>query len=380
MSACAPTLLALAAYGSTPKDAPSWVQEISSRTTPAYPGKTPAAVLFEEQHVTVDPSGVITISTRKAIKILTRDGQRDAVAEEYYFAGGRRVKQLHAWLIAPNGFVKTFEKNSVADIGAFGEMELYNDIRVRRIQAEAPEIGAVFAYESEVEEKSLFAQDEYLFQTNLPEVESRYVLTLPPGWTPKAVVFNHAPIQPVVDGSTYIWELKDLPFREREEHSPSMPTLAPRLAIDFRPSGATPALIGTCFQSWRDVSRWHSGLSAGQDQTTPELSAEVAELTAHAQSEYQKIQAIAHYVQTIRYVAIEMDEAHGGGYKPHAAGAVFHKQYGDCKDKANLMRAMLKAAGIQSYLVAISAQDRNFVRAEWPSPTQFNHMILAIHV
>lgn len=44
------------------------------------------------------------------------------------------------------------------------------------------------------------------------------------------------------------------------------------------------------------------------------------------------------------------------------------------------MRAMLKSAGIESYLLAISAHDRTFVRTEWPSPNQFNHMILAVRV
>jgi len=43
----------------------------------------------------------------------------------------------------------------------------------------------------------------------------------------------------------------------------------------------------------------------------------------------------------------------GGGYKPHLARQVFDKQYGDCKDKANLMRTMLKALGIPSYMMSI---------------------------
>lgn len=113
---------------------------------------------------------------------------------------------------------------------------------------------------------------------------------------------------------------------------------------------------------------------------TPEIADKARQLTANAPTAYAKIQAIGSYVQAIRYVAIEMDLAHGGGYKPHAAEAVLRKQYGDCKDKANLMRAMLKAAGIESHLVAIFSGDRTFVRQEWPSPQQFNHMIVAVRV
>lgn len=254
----------------------------------------------------------------------------DAVAQESYFNGGRKVKQLRAWLVAPNGFVKVFDKNSMADIGVFDQMELYNDIRVRSIRAEDPEIGSVFAYESQVEDKPLFAQDDYQFQNNLPAVRSRYILTLPSGWNATSVVFNHEAIQPVIDGSTYTWELKELPFHEHEEHSPSMFGLVPRLAVDFHPPSNTP-LAAICFNSWTDVSRWHGQLAAGQDQVTPEIADKVRELVSSAPSEYAKIQAIGRYVQKIKYVAIEMDQAHGGGYKPHAAAVVFRKQYGTAR-------------------------------------------------
>ena len=39
---------------------------------------------------------------------------------------------------------------------------------------------------------------------------------------------------------------------------------------------------------------------------------------------------------------------------------------------------MLKAAGIESWPVSIFSGDPLFVRAEWPTPQQFNHCILAI--
>jgi hypothetical protein len=377
---CAFFFAATLSFATTSKDVPSWVQEVSSRNLPAYNGKVPAAVLLEEQRVSVDGLGLVTTKERKAIKIFTHEGKREAEATVAYSRGGRRVKSLRAWLIAPNGFVKTFEKNSIADMGAFEQMELYNDIRFEQIKAENPELGAVFAYEVEVEERTLFAQDEYAFQGRLPAVESRYVLTVPGGWSVKSALFNHSPLEPVVDGTTYTWKLSDLPFHEREAHSPSVYGMVPRLAVDFLPPPNAPNVTSTCFRSWTDVSRWHTNLSAGQDEVTPDLTAKSRELTANAKTEYDRIQAISRYVQKIKYVAIEMDLAHGGGYKPHAASLVLRKQYGDCKDKANLMRSLLKAAGLESYLVAIYSGDRNYVRQEWPSPSQFNHMIIAVRV
>jgi hypothetical protein len=57
---------------------------------------------------------------------------------------------------------------------------------------------------------------------------------------------------------------------------------------------------------------------------------------------------------------------------------VLSRNYGDCKDKATLLRALLKAVGIDSYMVALYKGDREYVRKEWPSPMQFNHAIVAV--
>ena len=358
------------------KDIPGWVEEIATRKLPAYPGKVPAADLLNEQHVTLDPAGTVTITERGAIKILNQQGRKDAYVRVHYWKNRRDVKDLHAWIVSPSGFKKTFDKGSVLDVGSFSEDILYSDGRARMIIADDPEIGSVFAYEFTVQEKALIAQDQFYFQSRLPTVLSRYILTLPSGWTAKGIFFNQSPVEPLVSDSTYTWEAKDLPFHEEEDESAD--TL-PRLAVSFVPPAGSPSNAVT-MSSWAEASRWQYSLVDGQDEVTPEIAAKVTQLTAGSKSDYEKICAIGHYVQSLRYVAILMDVENGGGYVPHTANEVFSKQYGDCKDKANLMRCMLKAAGVPSYLVAIYSGDRTHVRQQWPSPRQFNHMILAAKV
>lgn len=334
----------------------------------------PAAVLLNERHVTVEASGDILIQTRRAVKILTDEGRKEATAAAWYYAG-EKPPRIRAWLIGPSGFIKAYKKKDIADIGAFAEWALYDNLRFRAIHDENPEIGSIFAYESQSERKPLFAQDDFAFQSNLPALESRYTLTLPAGWTPSGTVFHHPPIAPVVDGSTYVWELKNLGFRESERNAPQMRSLVPSLAVDFDVS-AHAAAGPQCFRTWAGVSRWYSGLISTQEQVTPDIAAKVAELTAHAKTDDDKIRAIGRYVQRMRYVEIQLSQI--AGYRPHAADDVFRNQYGDCKDKANLMRTMLNAAGIPSYLVLIYAGDRTYVHKQWPSPDQFNHVIIAV--
>ena len=104
------------------------------------------------------------------------------------------------------------------------------------------------------------------------------------------------------------------------------------------------------------------------------------ELTANSKTDFDRIKAIGHFVQNLQYISIDIGVGRGNGYRPHAASQVLAKAYGDCKDKANLMRAMLKSIDITAYPVAIYLGDPNHVSEEWASPYQFNHCIIAIKV
>lgn len=79
--------------------------------------------------------------------------------------------------------------------------------------------------------------------------------------------------------------------------------------------------------------------------------------------------------QQIRYVGIEIGI---GGWQPHTAEDVFRYRYGDCKDKATLMIAMLDAVGIRSTWVSV---DTRRGRIDPGAPSLFgNHMIAAIEI
>jgi hypothetical protein len=89
----------------------------------------------------------------------------------------------------------------------------------------------------------------------------------------------------------------------------------------------------------------------------------------------EKMQALAGFAQSdIRYVGIELGI---GGWQPHPASEVFLHRYGDCKDKATLLRSMLGEIGIESYHVVIYTE-RGAVTPQTPAHHGFNHAILAI--
>ena len=90
------------------------------------------------------------------------------------------------------------------------------------------------------------------------------------------------------------------------------------------------------------------------------------------------MQALAGYVQQdIRYVAIELGI---GGLQPHPAKEIYSHHYGDCKDKATLLSAMLKEVGVDSYYLSINTT-RGAVTAQTPPQMYwFDHEILGVRL
>lgn len=372
-------LLAAGIVNAAPDDAPSWVSQAASMKVPAYDKDVPAVVLVDEKIKTVDSEGKTVEVTNFAIRILLREGREYAGGGVSYNPSVSKVKDFQAWLVRPNGQVKRYGKDETVDIA--GDLDdMYNEYRRKRISASSEaDTGMVFAFSHTVEDKSVFSQDDWVFQNEIPVLNSRYTLNLPSGWKAEAITFNHAPVEPKVSGTSYTWELSNLPPIPDEPLSPSISNLVARLGVSYFPVSGQAGGIKT-FRSWSQVATWMSELSDPQVQIDDALARKAYELTALAKTELEKIQAIGTYVQNIRYVSIQTGLGRGGGYRPHSSTEVFAKSYGDCKDKANLMRAMLKVVGISALPVSIYSGDPNYVRANWPSPQQFNHCIIAVKV
>uniref|UniRef100_UPI00397CF527 hypothetical protein n=1 Tax=Salmonella sp. SAL4435 TaxID=3159890 RepID=UPI00397CF527 len=83
------------------------------------------------------------------------------------------------------------------------------------------------------------------FQGSLPVVSSRYNLILPEGWRAEGVTFNSSKIEPKINGTSYSWELSNLPPISDEPMRPSLSNLVPRLAVSYYPPAAQSVAIKT---------------------------------------------------------------------------------------------------------------------------------------
>jgi Domain of Unknown Function with PDB structure (DUF3857)/Transglutaminase-like superfamily len=358
-------------------DAPAWMHNAATAPLPDHDEKTDAALLYSEDVTTVQPNGKIKTLKRRVFKILRPDGRWYGTVREYFDAE-TKITAMHGWCIPASG--KDYEvKEKDAVESAPPDVEngaLASDFRLKYLKIPASDPGNVVGYEVEQEGRPYVFETDWDPQWPVPVSEARFTLQLPPGWEYRGVWVNHADTQPAISGNQYEWVLKNVPAIKFEEDMPPWRAVAARLAVAlFPPSTDGKSVKG--FETWRDMGLWYADLTKGRREPSPEIKQKVAQLTNTNQTQLQKMHALADFMQSdIRYVGIWLGI---GGWQPHAATDVFAHHYGDCKDKATLLSAMLHEIGIESYYVLINV-DRGEVTKDMPPQKHFNHAILAVRL
>ena len=355
--------------------APDWVPAVAAKPASIDYGKAKAAVLLDECSIKAETADFFTERTRMVFRILTKDGKENAKALVPFDKGSDKVKSFQAWIIKPNGDVIAFGKKETVETAFQENTELYSENRLLQIIAEDDaEAGCIFAYEAIVEEKSVFTNNSWYFQSSLPVEYSAITYNLLPGWKIEGRTFNHAPVEPIIKGNQTTWELHSLPAIKNEPLSP--PTKA-WLGINILPSTKT---IRVPFTSWADISNFYTDKYDASSAPSAAIKAKADSLVAGATTLWKRIYPLCRQAQKVNYISIDLNLAHAGGYIPRDADKVLRTNYGDCKDKASFLRALLATQGIESFPLIVNSGSGRYVAPDWPSPTQFNHAILAIKV
>jgi hypothetical protein len=354
-------------------DAPQWMHALVNAPLPTYDEKTEAVLLYSDTNVTVISTDKIKTQVRQAYKILRPEG-RGLGTVFVHFNPQRKVKSLHGWCIPAQGKDYEVKDKDALEVSPNTEgAELISDVKYKVLRIPASDVGNIIGYEYEVEEQPFFLQDMWEFQEESPVRETRYSLQLPSGWEYKAAWMNHAEVNATqAGGHLSQWTLTDIKGIRKEPAMPPHDGVAGTMVVSFFPPGG-PALKG--FKDWDGMGKWYANLLSDRMDASPAIKQQVATLTASKTTQLQKMQALADFVQRdIRYVAIELGI---GGWQPHPAPDVFFHRYGDCKDKATLLRSMLHEIGIDSYHVAIYTE-RGAITPLTPAHHGFNHAIIAI--
>lgn len=352
---------------------PEWLREAAAR--PA--AKAAATGAFEWLHVesTVEPlpAGGVRIIRRVAARVFDPAAADEIASWAIVYRPADRIGRLQAWTLAADGKAIQAEKKDTSDHPYIKAFSVYEDTRVRVIAARGVVEGVVVGYEDEVTRDF----DPGLTWFTFGDVErrthwSRLSVRVPPGWRfdLRRERLDGVREESRDDGVTLTGLDLEPSLHDTEGESSAADVLPLAMVRWWSPDG----LRG--FADWNAVGRWFHDLSL------PSLSAGNALALAkqYAPSSPKEVlpaleKIFARVAKDVRYVSIQIGI---GGYRPTVAAETFRRQYGDCKDKAFLLRAMAEAWSLPTYPVLVQTRDLGRVRAEAPSPAQFNHCIAAV--
>ncbi len=183
------------------------------------------------------------------------------------------------------------------------------------------------------------------------------------------------------EGEALMWRV----HQREESSSPHEEISATRLCwevrnppvVQFEPNAPNghwpgPVLDVTSWERWEEVATFVAELWAeALGQGGGAVAEEAARLRAGSDAPREAIRFVQ---EQVRYLAV--DFGHGGGMLPNGADSVLRRRFGDCKDKAVLLTALLRALGIEAWPLLVAPNWRAAVARVQPSTAAFSHAIV----
>jgi len=332
-----------------------------------------AIILKDINKVTVFNNFTYTTLIHEKIKILNKRGVNDYCEVVLpYSTEYQKIEILDAKTITPDGKILKPDKRAINDVTPpfIVSAPIYSDIKYRTITMPGCTSDATIEYQVAITTIKPYMDNNFFdsdrLQTSDPVELSIYEVSFPKDIKPNYRQYNFSTPPSILETKNrvvYTWELKNIPQIIPEQNMPPMSDVANRVAI-------------STVESWDALAKWYWGLAGEQYGTDHAIDQKIEELTKGLSTTDEKIHAIYNYVaMNIRYVGIEFGIE---GYKPHKAVDVFKNKYGDCKDHATLLIAMLRHIGVTAYPVLVDTAGIAKMDPSLPSPGQFDHEIVAV--
>ena len=328
-------------------------------------------VLLDDGVLRYGADGTGTRTYRQVTQILSPDAVDDYAEHEFSYAPGHQRLTIN-WIrvLRLDGSVVSETPSQVqdADIPASLTDPVYTDTKIRRYSLSGVAPGTIVDWSYTVEEIRPFLPGDFFaswsIHTGAFTRRSRYVVDLPASVRPHLVERNLTfhPRETVSRGRrTYLWTAQDIPPVSPEE-----------FMADSNGVLMSIALAGPI--EWETIGSWYAGLSRDRYAVDHSIRQKLRDLLKGTRTAEDSLRAVQRWVaQDIRYVSIALGL---GGYQPRMPAEVVATGYGDCKDKATLFIAAVRALGYRAYPVLLNSGGR--VDRALPSLSQFDHAIAMV--
>lgn len=336
-----------------------------------------AVVLSRQNEIVVDENRLEAKRLYRAIYLTNDEAVSDySKLVNSYNAYYHDSKIDFARVITADGQVYNMQNDAISVVASDSDNYL-DDMKQVEFAVPQLKVGNIIEYQISEQQTKPIVDDEwftsigfryikFLPQRNWvridPVLTSTTHVTLPTS-VPLYRENRNTDIKPVItkgsNTTTYTWGLTNLDGIKIE---PAMPPI----------DDMQPVVYLSTMKDWKTIDSWYSALFAPSMAAADNVSALATELFDGLTSQTQKVKAVFEYMQkNVRYIGAHVNR---GGYQPHTAQEVLQNAYGDCKDQATLIVALLRNAGIEAYPALVNTYNGSLLYDDLPA-LNFNHMI-----
>ncbi|HVT60598.1 MAG TPA: DUF3857 domain-containing protein [Thermoanaerobaculia bacterium] len=370
----------------------------------------PVVVLFSDLRYAYDEQGRETSTHRIVYRILTAAADQSwSVIEKSWAPWHQARPEVRARVITPDGQIHALDPAVLTEGGEVQDgPDMFADGRVLRGPLPATGPGAVVEQEMTVRDTAPFFDHGTVraidVGSSVTVHRARLVLEAPVA-TPLRWLTRQLPALPAGPGREEIVAaaVPAAPADPRAAAAAATPPAASaaaapgkirRVTFDYRDLPPTddlepglppdrprgPYVAFSTGSSWADIARHYSDIV---DETIRGAKLEEllrsAQLTGDSTSPASQLEVMNRLLERlgeIRYTGVELGQ---GGIIPRTPGETLRRKFGDCKDKAVLLIAALRALDIPAYVALLNAgEDQQDIEESLPGFGDFNHAIVVV--
>ena len=353
---------------------PDWVVDTPWQQQPARRNQ-PVQFILSDSQVRVSDSAPVYFY-RAIEKALSADGVDQVSKIEISFNPVYQTLSIHKLSVIRNGqvsdraesaLIRIIEQEDDADRNIYGGQKtaliLLNDIRKNDILEFSYSITGF----NPVLGQRFFGYRDLGWSVTVDQQQIRYLM---PKNRQLQYKSHNLTVKPEINHlsdeyTEYLWINKQTPVIRHDDQYPPGETPFPWLSVSE-------------YNSWEEVNQW--ALELYQDKYTggPRFEQLVKQLKQESSNPKAYTEAaLARVQEDIRYLGLEFGES---SHRPNMPEQILQNRYGDCKDKAVLLTAMLRARGIKAWPALVSFDNRGTISRDLPSPGAFDHVITLVEL
>ena len=367
------TLFTTSIFASDPWDAPAFTsdpKELVAAAEKVSPGDTGFVVLLDEAGYTFEANGRSRTTQRHIFRIVDESAIDGLGTLEVPWAPWYNDRPtVAARIVSKDGTVHTLDTKAITEAPAREDLDIFSDNRVLRAPLPGVAVGSVIEYVIEFNGNNPIseagASDIFIFGGYAPTQRTRVTIEGPASMEPRVV--NKTDVQPKIEEKN---GRRTMTFESgRIEGRKDFEAFLPFDTISL------PYIAFSTGSSWGNLAKRYSEIVdkqiAGDD-----LKKFTHDAIGNATVRHDVIaRALAAVEKNVRYAGVEVGESSIIPRPPHT---VLGNKYGDCKDKATLLVAMLRQAGIAAHVALLRAGEDFDVHPELPGLGRFNHAIVRV--